>query len=346
MLDTFTAPHVWGCLPFSLHPNSFIIFPVHWYVSGISVCHMGIFPLYWAFGGVPICWFFWGYQHMECPCAHSCTFCSSSCLTFLLWLWLLLLQLWWYLLACHQFHQWLWLPSLMGFSVTLDQCGMVQPPPLMLWGSGGVIASVPQQQPPSLMLLLAYANYAMGSPQVGFFFRVEPSTVFILYVRCLLSTFRCRVGCCIHLWGLNPLGFAPLQPFGVYPWQVYVQPGDGHWSMPGMYRVVAPSTTLGRGSLLLLSQLFPNHLIYMVGHTALEDHCRVTQSIHLPNMMGRGLSFPGLVPSDDMVDSESVMGIKPGDSGVVIGYQVDEVYPHLVCRVVFCQLPHLSWVQW
>ena len=31
-----------------------------------------------------------------------------------------------------------------------------------------------------------------------------------------------------------------------------------------------------------------------------------------------------LVSSDDMVDSESVVGIKPGDSGVVIGYQVDE----------------------
>ena len=39
---------------------------------------------------------------------------------------------------------------------------------------------------------------------------------------------------------------------------------------------------------------------------------------------GEGSSFPGLVPSDDMVDSESVKGIKPGDSGVVIGYQVDE----------------------
>ena len=38
----------------------------------------------------------------------------------------------------------------------------------------------------------------------------------------------------------------------------------------------------------------------------------------------QGSSFPGLVPSDDVVDSESVMGIKPGDSGVVIGYQVDE----------------------
>ena len=31
-----------------------------------------------------------------------------------------------------------------------------------------------------------------------------------------------------------------------------------------------------------------------------------------------------MVPSDDTVDSESVMGVKPGDSGVVIGYQVDE----------------------
>ena len=28
--------------------------------------------------------------------------------------------------------------------------------------------------------------------------------------------------------------------------------------------------------------------------------------------------------SDDVVDPDSVMGIKPGDSGVVIGYQVDK----------------------
>ena len=35
---------------------------------------------------------------------------------------------------------------------------------------------------------------------------------------------------------------------------------------------------------------------------------------------GEGSSFPGLVPSDDVVNSDSVMGIKPGDSGVVIGY--------------------------
>ena len=75
-------------------------------------------------------------------------------------------------------------PSLMGLLVTLDQHGVVQPPPLVPRGSGDVIgpASLPQQQPPSSVPLLAYGNYAMGSPQVGFFFRVEPPT--ILYMMC------------------------------------------------------------------------------------------------------------------------------------------------------------------
>ena len=76
--------------------------------------------------------------------------------------------------------------------------------------------------------------------------------------------------------GAQPLGFASLQPFGVYPWQAYVQPGDGHQSTPGMHRVAAPSATLSRGSLLLLSLLFPNPPIYMVGHTALGTWQRVT----------------------------------------------------------------------
>ena len=77
------------------------------------------------------------------------------------------------------------------------------------------------------------------------------------------------------------------------------------------------------GSLLLLSQLFLNHPIYMVGHPALG--AQQSQPIPLPSLHdGEGSSCPGLVPSDDMVDSESVMGAKPGDSGVVIGYQVDE----------------------
>ena len=74
---------------------------------------------------------------------------------------------------------------------------MVPPPPLMPRGSGGVLGSVsvPQQQPPSSMPPLAYANYAMGSPQVGFFFRVEPPIICILYM------FGVRSGVCFLLLG-------------------------------------------------------------------------------------------------------------------------------------------------
>ena len=61
----------------------------------------------------------------------------------------------------------------------------------------------------------------------------------------------------------------------------------------------------------------------MVGHIALG-----AQQIHLiplPSLHdGEGSSFPDLVPSDDTVDSEFVLGIKPGDSSVMIGYEVDE----------------------
>ena len=55
---------------------------------------------------------------------------------------------------------------------------------------------------------------------------------------------------------------------------------------------------------------------------------------------GEGSSFPGLVPSDDMVDSESVMGIKPGDSSVVIGYQVDE-FTHIWSAEQFVAHSHI-----
>ena len=52
----------------------------------------------------------------------------------------------------------------------------------------------------------------------------------------------------------------------------------------------------------------------------MESHLIPLPSLH----DGEGSSFPGLMPSDDAVNSESVMSIKPGDSGVVIRYQVDE----------------------
>ena len=56
--------------------------------------------------------------------------------------------------------------------------------------------------------------------------------------------------------GDQPLRFARLQPFGVYPWQAYVPPSDGLWPMPGVHQVAAPLTALSRvGTFLLLIQL-------------------------------------------------------------------------------------------
>ena len=128
----------------------------------------------------------------------------------------------------------------------------------------------------------------------------------------------------IFTLGAQPLGFSPLQPLGVYLWQAYVQSGDGHQPTPSMHRVATPSTTLSKGESSATQSAVPqpSHLYggaYSFGGLA-KSHL-----IPLPSLLGReGSSFPGLVPSNDTVDSESAMGIKPGDSGVVIWYQVDE----------------------
>ena len=98
------------------------------------------------------------------------------------------------------------------------------------------------------------------------------------------------------------------------------QPGIGHWPTPGMHRVAATSTALSSGEPPATQSTVPQP--FQIYVTALGDWQRVTCSLHLPCMVGG--PFPGLFPSHHMPDSESVMGIKPGDSGVVIGYQVDE----------------------
>ena len=97
---------------------------------------------------------------------------------------------------------------------------------------------------------------------------------------------------------------------------------------------------------MLLNQLFPSHPIYMLGHTALGAWQRATQFLCLPCMVGRGCPFPGLVPSDDMVVSESVMGIKPHGSGAVIGYQVDEFIHTWSAEHIVAHFTCLSWVHW
>ena len=123
-----------------------------------------------------------------------------------------------------------------------------------------------------------------------------------------------------------------------------MQPGDGHQPIPGIHRVAAPSNALSRGEppATQSAALQPFQLYgwpYNFGGSA-DSHLIPPSSLH----DGEGSSFPGLVPSDDIVNSESAVGIKPCDSGVVIGYQVDEFIHTWSAEQLVVVFPHLSWV--
>ena len=83
MLNTsFTPPPVWGYLPFSLHPHSFVGFPVHCYVLRISLCHMGIFPLCLGLGVFPhLLEVYGGISIWDVHMLILVHFCSLICLT-------------------------------------------------------------------------------------------------------------------------------------------------------------------------------------------------------------------------------------------------------------------------
>ena len=135
----------------------------------------------------------------------------------------------------------------------------------------------------------------MGSLQVGFFFRVESST--ILYIICLMSLLLSAIYFQVPCWmpyspmGAQPLGFAPLQPFGAYLWQAYVQPGDGHWPTPAMHRLAAPSTNLSREEPFATQSAVPQPSHFYCGAYNFGAWQRFTQSLHLPYMVGRSLLF-------------------------------------------------------
>ena len=91
-------------------------------------------------------------------------------------------------------------------------------------------------------------------------------------------------------------------------------------AMPGLDRVPAHSTALSRGSFMLLNQVSSSHSIHMVGHTVFGGSAE-SYLIPLPSLYGvEGFYFPGFVPPNDRVNFESVEGIRPVDSGLVIGY--------------------------
>ena len=124
--------------------------------------------------------------------------------------------------------------SLMGLPATSGQHDVVLPPLLTPRHSVGVLglASVPQQQPQSHMPLQGYANCAMDPEQIVSLLELTLPLfcIFICLVSVLVYAFCFQVPCwMLYLpMGAQALGFAPLQPFGAYPWQAYVQPGDHH----------------------------------------------------------------------------------------------------------------------
>ena len=87
------------------------------------------------------------------------------------------------------------------------------------------------------------------------------------------------------------------------------------WLLPPPPRIGVPSVT--QSAVPQWSHLYAG--VYSF-EGLVESHPIPPPSLH----GGEGSSFPGFAPSNDTVDSESVMAIKPDDSGVVIGYQVDE----------------------
>ena len=76
----------------------------------------------------------------------------------------------------------------------------------------------------------------------------------------------------------------------------------------------------------------------MLGHTPLGAQ----QSPHPSTFLtcGKGSLFLGFVPPCAMVNSKSVVSIKPGHSGVVIGYQVDK-FTHTWLQECFVAQSHI-----
>ena len=67
---------------------------------------------------------------------------------------------------------------------------------------------------------------------------------------------------------------------------------------------------------MLLTWVSPGHFINVVGHKALKTW--QSHLIPLPSLHGgEGASLSGCVSPDDMI--ESMVGIKPADSGTLIG---------------------------
>ena len=124
-------------------------------------------------------------------------------------------------------------PTLIGLPATSSKHDMVLPPLLMPRDTRSVVglATVLQQQPQSQMPLQDYANYSMVLCRYVFLSELSlpPISLYVL-VSVLVYAFCFQVLSWMpySLMSDQPLAFAPLQPFGPYPWKACLQPGDGY----------------------------------------------------------------------------------------------------------------------
>ena len=151
--------------------------------------------------------------------------------------------------------------------------------------------------------------------------RVEPPAHF--YIMCYSVCFQVPMWLPCSSKGAQPLGFATLQLFRVYPWQAYVPRSDGLWPTPGV-KSGCSSHFLELGESSAAHLVVPSLSSNIVGHTALgasQSHLIPQPSLH----GSEESSFLCSAASDDTVNSESMVGVKPGDSGFMVGCQVDEL---------------------
>ena len=234
---------------------------------------------------------------------------------------------------------------------TSGQHDVVLPPQLIprdMVRSSACLTSMLQQQPPqSQMPYQVYANCAIGPLLVSFSFKVEPPTNsfamcwYLLW--CLLSTSGPHVMTMFSNGG-SIIGVYNTATFRIYPWQAYLPPSDGP-CQECTEQLLLPLLFVGGVSCCLFSCLPTIHQyggVYRFGGLA-ESHLIPNFSLQVV----KGSPFPSSAPPNYMVASKSVVGIKPGVSGVAVKYQVDE-FTH--CQWSALLLEHtfilVSWVRY
>ena len=108
--------------------------------------------------------------------------------------------------------------------------------------------------------------------------------------------------------------------------------------------ITIASTSLGLPGVLDWDNRFPP-LLNSTGHF-LEEGLLHNYLILFPALHGEEESYlTCLVPPDNTVDSESVLGAKPGDSGVVIEYQLNNFTCTQLVESLFlsCKYSQGSW---